>query len=355
MTGTPPSTLSCSDSNSGQLLGEKALNIKTLIIFSRTYSSVYGKEEIAAIRQRVDLIADPLTREELAERPELLADVEVIFSGWHSPVLDEAFLHAAPKLRAYFYAAGSVKGVVTNAVWQRKIRVSSAWGINGASVADYTVGAILFSLKQGFSSAAAQRRQRSFTRLPLPAGVCGSTVAVIALGASGRAVCEKLRPFGVRVIAHDPYVSPATSRALGVTAMVSLPEAFAAADVVSLHLPANDETRGIVRASHLRAMPIGATLINTARGMVIHEAELIEVLKERRDLTAILDVTEPEPPAPESPLFDLPNVVLTPHIAGALDRDARLLSRCMIEEFDRWSSGQPLKWEIAQGDIERMA
>ena len=301
------------------------------------------------------MLAEPLTRDELAARPGLLADVEVIFSGWHSPVLDEAFLAAAPKLRAYFYAAGSVKGVVTNAVWKRAIRVSSAWGVNGASVANYTVGAILFSLKQGFSSAAAQRSQRLFTRLPVPSGVCGSTVAVIALGASGRAVCEKLRPFGIRVIAHDPYVSPETARGLGVSEMVSLREAFAAADVVSLHLPANSDTGRIVRGQHLRSMPVGATLINTARGMVIHETEMIEALRDRPDLTAILDVTEPEPPAPESLLFDLPNVVLTPHIAGALDRDSRLLSRCVIEEFDRWKSGQPLQWEIVPGNIEHMA
>ena len=324
--------------------------VKALIIYPKDYPKVYGPAEVAAIRQRVELVADPLTREQLAQRPELLAEVEVIFSGWYSPVLDAEFLRAAPLLRAFFYAAGSVKGVVTDAVWERQIRVSSAWGVNGAAVADYTVGAILFSLKQGFASAAAVRRNRRFERSPLPAGVCGSTVAVIGLGAAGGAVCTKLRPFGMKICAHDPYVTAAAARDLGVQALVSLEEAFATAQVVSLHLPANETTRGLVRGDHFRSMPPGATLINTARGLVIREDEMIAALRARPDLTAILDVTEPEPPDAASPLYDLPNVVLTPHIAGALDRDTSLLAQCMIEEFDRWLSGAPLHWEIGRGD-----
>ena len=329
--------------------------VKALIIYPKDYPKVYGPAEVAAIRQRVELVTEPVTREQLAHRSELLAEVEVIFSGWYSPVLDAEFLRAAPRLRAFFYAAGSVKGVVTDAVWDRQIRVASAWGVNGAAVADYTVGAILFSLKQGFASATAVRRARRFERSALPAGVCGSTVAVIGLGAAGGAVCTKLHPFGMKICAHDPFVTVAAARDLGVQSMVSLEEAFAAAQVVSLHLPANEKTRGLVRGDHLRSMPPGATLINTARGMVIREDEMIAALRARPDLTAILDVTDPEPPTADSPLYDLPNVVLTPHIAGALDRDSGLLAQCVIEEFDRWLSGAPLKWEISRKNAEHLA
>ena len=329
--------------------------LKALIIHSREYNQVYGPEEVAAIRRRVALVSEPLTRDQLEANPGLLADVEVIFSGWHSPVLDERFLAAAPRLRAFFYAAGSVKNIVTEAAWERKLVVASAWGANGASVADYTLGAILFGLKQGFASSVAVRRDRNFSRLPLPSGVCGATVAVVALGAAGGAVCSRLRAFPVKVIAHDPYAVADETRSLGVHALVSLEEAFATADVVSLHLPATAETRGLVRGAHIRSMTRGATLINTARGVVIRQDEMIQALAERPDVVAVLDVTEPEPPHPLSRLFDLPNVILTPHIAGALDRDSRLLSRCMIEEFDAWAGGAPLKWEVRREDLETMA
>lgn len=117
----------------------------------------------------------------------------------------------------------------------------------------------------------------------------------------------------MRVVAHDPYVTEQEASRLGVELM-TLARLFREADVVSLHTPWLPGTEGLIRGSHLASIKRGAAFVNTS-GAVVMEAEMIAVLKDRPDLTAVLDVTHPEPPEPDSPLYDLPNVVLTPHPA----------------------------------------
>jgi phosphoglycerate dehydrogenase-like enzyme len=104
----------------------------------------------------------------------------------------------------------------------------------------------------------------------------------------------------------------------------------------------------MIQGRHFELMKPRATFINTARGALIRETEMCEVLKRRSDLTALLDVVWPEPPAPDSPLFSLPNIILTPHIAGSRDRECRRMGRLMIEEFDRWNRGEKLQWAISE-------
>lgn len=98
-----------------------------------------------------------------------------------------------------------------------------------------------------------------------------------------------------------------------------------------------------------------ATFINTARGRVVREDEMIEVLKQRPDLTAALDVTDPEPPARTSPLLSLPNVVLTPHIAGSMGNEIQRMGQSMLAEFKRYLAGEPLKWQITAEEAKRLA
>jgi phosphoglycerate dehydrogenase-like enzyme len=117
---------------------------------------------------------------------------------------------------------------------------------------------------------------------------------------------------------------------------------------VSCHAPLVDDTRGLVTGAHLAAMKTGATFVNTARGAVVRESELVEVLAGRPDLEAVLDVTDPEPPAPGSPLYTLPNVVLTPHIAGSVGHERRRLGSAIVEELRNYVSGLPLRWEVTR-------
>ena len=152
------------------------------------------------------------------------------------------------------------------------------------------------------------------------------------------------------MVAYDPYVTSEEARVLGVDLM-SLEDLYASWEVVSLHAPLLPETEGMILGSHLASMKRNAALINTSRGAVVREAEMVEVLEERPDLWAVLDVTNPEPPEPNSRLYDLPNVVLTPHIAGSQGNECRCMGRLVVDELRRYVAGLPLEHEITRAAL----
>jgi phosphoglycerate dehydrogenase-like enzyme len=311
------------------------------------YEEIYGERERAEIAGLVDLVGPPQTAESVAGVPELLRETELLLSGWRLPRLDSKFLAGAPRLRAVFYAAGSVRGFVTDELWERGIRVTSAAAVNAIPVSEYTLAVILFSLKHGWRLAREARQMHALpTRNGLP-GAFGSTVGLISLGAVGRLVCERLRTFDLRVLAYDPHLTAADTAELGVE-LCPLEDLFERSDVVSCHAPLVDDTRGLVTGDLLAAMKPGATFVNSARGAVVREHELVDVLTRRPDLQAVLDVTDPEPPASGSPLYTLPNVVMTPHIAGSLGRERRRLGGAMVDELRNYVSGRPLRWEVTR-------
>jgi phosphoglycerate dehydrogenase-like enzyme len=137
--------------------------------------------------------------------------------------------------------------------------------------------------------------------------------------------------------------------------LCSLEDIFRRSDVVSLHTPWLKETEGMVTGAHFELMKSGAVFINTARGAVVRENEMTEVLSRRPDLTAVLDVTNPEPPEKESLLYTLPNVVLTPHIAGSMDGECRRMGSYMLEELKRYLNGEPLLWTVTNEKFKLMA
>lgn len=324
------------------------------ILHSSAYEEIYGPEVREAIDELIDVVAPPQTAEEILAHPELLREVEMILSGWGAPLIDEAFLAHAPCLRAIFYGAGSIRGFVTDALWKRGILVTSAQEVNAIPVAEYTLSAILFSLKHGWRLAGQARQQQRFpTRDGVP-GVYGATVGIISLGMVGRQVREFLRPFHLHVLVYDPYVSPAEAAELDVS-LCSLEELFREAQVVSLHTPLLPETTGLIRGTHLSSMRKGSTFINTSRGGLVRHEELIAVLEQRSDLHAVLDVTDPEPPQSDSPLYTLPNVTLTPHISGSLGSERRRLGQVMLEELQHFVAGEPLRYAITRERLSLMA
>lgn len=326
-----------------------------LIASPEALKEVYNDDHLTAIRQLLDIVAEPQTAASIKENPAHLKEVEVIMSTWGAPLMDEAFLKQAPNLKAVFYAAGSLRAFTTEAFWQRSITVSSAYALNAVAVAEYTLATILLSLKSFWHYSKLLRDIRSFPKKKPLAGAYGSTVGLISLGSIGRAVLTHLQRHDLKIIAYDPFLSQEEAQDLAVT-MVSLEAIFKESDVVSLHTPALEVTRKMIKKAHFASMKEGATFINTARGMVIDEAALIEVMQDRPDLYAILDVTDPvEPPISESLLYDLPNVLLTPHIAGVTAKERERLGQAMLEELQRYVANMPLIWSISQEQAERMA
>jgi phosphoglycerate dehydrogenase-like enzyme len=329
--------------------------LKALFLLSAdAYNRIYGDPEREDIASMVEITAPQQTVESVREHPEVLADIDAIFSGWGMAPLDEAFLAAAPRLKAIFYGAGSIRYFATDEAWDRGITITSAWAANAVPVVEYTLSQIMFSLKRGWHHALTiKREQRWIPQAPVP-GAYDSTVGLISLGMIGRMVAERLRALDANVIAYDPFVSAGDAAALGVT-LVALDEVFARADVVSLHAPKLPETLGMITGAHMATMKEGATFINTARGAIVREGEMTAVLAERPDLFAILDVTNPEPPVEGSPLYTLPNVVLTPHIAGSMDSECRRMGRYMVDECRRYLAGEPLRWAIDREKAKTLA
>ncbi|MEV6283036.1 hydroxyacid dehydrogenase [Kribbella sp. NPDC051770] len=317
------------------------------------FPDVYGEDERAAIEKHLLVTAPPLTPADLT--PGLLADVDVLVTSWGGPQLTPELLAAAPRLKLVLYGAGSVRSIVTPDSWARGVRVTTANAVIAESVAEFTLAQVLYALKHGWRYVlGARTRGESLPRATNELGANGSVVGLLSLGATGRATARLLSRHDLVLQTYDPYVDPAVAAALGVR-LVSLDELFATSDVVSLHAPVLDATRKLVSTDLLRSMKPDATLINTARGALIDEDALIAVLTERPDLFAVLDVTDPEPPLPGSPLFALPNIVVTPHLAGTLNTERRRHGRLMAEELARYVAGEPLQHEVFEAGQARSA
>jgi phosphoglycerate dehydrogenase-like enzyme len=319
------------------------------ILDNDAYDLVYGPAERADIARLIDVIAPQQTRHSILENPHLLERVDVVLSGWGAPLLTESFLDTTPRLKGFFYGGGALGSVISPAIWDRGIAVTSAIAANAIPVAEYALSNILFSLKHGWRLARQTRELRTFVDRNTAPGCYGSTVGVVSLGATGRALLKLLEPLDVHVIAYDPYLTTSEARALGVD-LVSLEELFRRSDVVSLHTPSLPETEGLITGDLLASMKPGATFINTARAEIVEQDEMIAVARRRDDLQFVLDVAEPEPPLPDSPLFTLPNVVLTPHIAGSVGTECRRMGRAMVDELERFVAGLPLHFAVSRED-----
>ncbi|MEL7977519.1 hydroxyacid dehydrogenase [Isoptericola sp. F-RaC21] len=279
-----------------------------------------------------------------------LAAARVLVTGWGAPELDAALLDRMPRLELVAHAAGSVRAMVTPAVWDRGIRVTSAAHANARAVADFTVSMVHLAVKNVLRLGLTAAREHAVPGRDGIRGLDGSTIGLVGFGLIARLVAEGLRPLDVRVLVHDPYYDADEARRAGVE-LVDLPRLLAASDVVSVHAPLTDGTRGMLGADELALLAPSATLINTARGGLVDHDALARTLAGRPDLFAVLDVTEPEPLPAGHPLLGLGNVFLTPHVAGSLGTEVARLSHAAVDEIDRWAAGEPLLHEVRREQL----
>ncbi|MFE9424830.1 hydroxyacid dehydrogenase [Kitasatospora sp. NPDC006697] len=285
-----------------------------------------------------------------------LAETEVIVSSWGCPPIDRAVLDAAPRLRAVLHAAGSVKHHITEACWERGIQVTSAARANALPVAEYTVLAILAGNKQVLRISADYRARRDRFDWRAEYGRIGNyrrTIGIVGASRIGRRVIELLRPYDFDLVLHDPYLTPEGAAELGAR-LLPLDELCALSDVVSVHAPQLPETEHLIDRRRLALMHDGATLVNTARGSLVDQDALTAELVAGR-LNAVLDVTVPEVLPADSPLYDLPNVLLTPHIAGSLGNELHRMGAAAADELARYTAGLPFRDPVLPQDIQRIA
>lgn len=299
---------------------------------------------VCAKKETVDYVYSESQRKQIAEvtdlMPEIvnagnfdsvdLKDVEVIFSTWGMMCFTDEQLDRMPNLKAVFYGAGATD-YFARPLLARGIKVISAWKANAIPVAEFVLAQIILSMKNYFSN--------NWNNKFAGPGCYGETVALIGAGAISSKLQEMLKVLNLNVLVIPSRPERRT---------VSLEEAFRTAYVVSNHLPNREDNQKVLTRELFASMRQGATFINTGRGAQVDEAGLIEVLKARPDLTALLDVTFPEPPEAGSELYTLPNVRLTTHIAGSLNDEVHRMADYVIGDYLHFAAGEPLEHEVTE-------
>ncbi|GHF45439.1 glycerate dehydrogenase [Streptomyces mashuensis] len=288
---------------------------------------------------------------------------DVLLTGWGCPPLTDELLERAGRLRLVVHAAGSVKwllpgsGSGSGSWWDRGVTVTTAADANAEPVADFAYGAVLLALKQALGTAAVYASRGGEAGRPgflERHGADGAVVGVVGASRVGRRLIARLRTGRLRILLHDPYVSvPEAAQRLGAE-RVGLDELCARSSVVTLHAPELPETRHMLNAGRLALIQDGGTVINTARGSLVDTDALVQECAAGR-LAAFLDVTDPEPLPQGHPLLGLPNVLVTPHIAGAQGSEVRRLGVYAVEEIERWVRGLPLRGRVEKYDLGRLA
>jgi phosphoglycerate dehydrogenase-like enzyme len=285
---------------------------------------------------------NPATKEDLIS---LLSNADAVITSWDVAPLDADVIRAASRLKALVHMGGSVKKVVTDAAWDSGLKVFSARSALARDVAETTLAFIIVGMKHIWPLAK-HVRSGGWRESPYwpSRELHRNKVGIVGASQVGTHLIELLRPFGPVILVYDPYLTDQRAEELKVT-RVTLEELARESDVISLHAPSVSSTYRMMDAHIFSIMKDDCILVNTARGNLIDERALVEELEKGR-FFAFLDVTDPEPPDPESPLRRLENVVVTPHLAGCIE-DCSHLSTLAVEQLRRFFFGEPLIDEVS--------
>ncbi len=320
-------------------------------------SRVYSDEVRNELKELTGLSDSVFSRDDVLSDTSLFKDTEFVFSTWGMPVFeDEEIKNIFPSLKCVFYGAGTVQ-FFARPFLNNSIKVFSAWAANAVPVAEYTVAQIILANKGFFSTSRYQSdgrlKEAAFLKDCYP-GSFGEYVGIIGAGMIGSLVIEMLKAYNIKIKVFDPFLSDERADALGVT-KCSLSELFSTCFVVSNHLANNSETQGMLKKEHFSLMRKYATFLNTGRGAQVVEKDLCDVLREREDLTAILDVTQPEPPEENHLFYKLPNCILTPHIAGSYGDEVKRMGEYMLSEYKKYVNDESSPYEVTLKMLETMA
>lgn len=321
-------------------------------------SRVYSKKSVQDLNDRLGMDCKVYNKQMLLAEPEKFADVRYVFSTWGMTQLtEEEIRKCLPKLECIFYAAGTVQ-LFARPFLSCGVKVFSAWMANAVPVAEYTVAQILLANKGYYQAADIYSRsgdhhkaRKQFEHQP---GNYDTPVGILGIGAIGEMVCQMLNPFRLKVLAYSRSLTEEKAAAMGVEKS-DIETIFKTCHVVSNHIADNPRTKGIFTKEHFASMRPYATFLNTGRGAQVVEQDLVDILAERPDLTAVLDVTCPEPVEKDSPFIGLDNCILTPHIAGSSGNEVWRMAEYMIAEYDRYAKGEPALYEVTEEMLERMA
>ena len=308
----------------------------------------------ALLRERDDI--------ELVEFPNLISarDFETLLNE-HAPVhavalgatrFGEPELEASKDMKVVSRIGVGFDAVDVAALTRRRIPLMVAGTANSPSVAEQALFMMLTLAKRAVEMHALVRDGKWSARLgKLPYDLYGKTVLIVGFGRIGTRLAKRCLAMEMDVLVFDPYKSVEEIKAAGCEPVSDLDAALPRADFVSVHCPKTSETVGMFNAARLKRMKPSAYLVNTARGGIVEEAALYDALSSGRLAGAGLDVFEKEPPAVPYSLFELPNVIVAPHVAGvtreAVDRMSEQTARNILSAFD----GEPIRQNVINQDV----
>jgi D-3-phosphoglycerate dehydrogenase / 2-oxoglutarate reductase len=297
---------------------------------------------IDELATRYRLVREPNLWSDRAALLDRIADARAVMVR-NMTVVDRELLNAAPELQVIGRIGVGLDNLDLRAINERGIVVCFPPEENAVSVAEH-VFAMLLGFARRIPAADRSAREGKWARSSfIGFELAGKTLGIMGLGRIGFRVAVRARAFGMRVIAYDPYLTPQHPAVTETGCeLLSLDDLLTRSDVITIHLPLTEETRHLLNAERLRSMKPHALLINTARGQIVDEAALLRALQEGWIAGAALDVREQEPPG-ASPLYGLPNILLTPHIASWTEESLHRVISTVAADVDRVLSGQPAR------------
>lgn len=330
------------------------MNKITILIDTYQQSKIFGKEDYERLAAIGDLhIYDRSDFQDKKYYIDFVKDSNLLILSWGSPKLDKDLLDACPALGGVIYGAGTLRRIMTDDFLKSGIPITDSKIIDSRSVAVTTLGVAIAACKGTYTLPNDVRnglwrdnadKIKDFYKIKI--GVIGASYA-------GRYFVELLQAFDVDVYLYDPTMSAEQIKALG-AAKKELDELLSECDVISLHAPSLPETKNMINKSNLALIRDDAILINTARGALINEADLIEECRKNRFLV-FLDVFMHEPVEADNPLRTFPNVICLPHVAGTYTNGVRAIGVHVCEEAERFIRGERMKCEVDLTKLHMLA
>ena len=312
------------------------------------------RETIVLLENNFEITYNDLGRNYTQEEMYLAAEnADIVLTGWGTPSFIGGPIESNKSIKLIAHTAGSVADLVDDNIYARGIRVLSGNRYFAESVAEGTIAYMMTALRRIPDDVRDMKNGVLWKNAErLTGGLLGRDIGIVGFGMISKFVIEMLKPFGAKVKIYSAY--PIDKEFLESTGAIQAPlEEVFGCSIVSVHSALSERTRGMIGKELLELMPDGAIFINTSRGAIVREDELIEVLRSGR-IFALLDVFENEPLEPSSPLRSLNNVYPIPHRAGPTNDRRSYIGKEVVLDVIRFKNGEELKCEITSSYAKRM-
>lgn len=331
----------------------ESLKILVTMPKGRIFDTFFNDE----LKSKLEEIGEVVWNESTAQytKPqlcELIKDIDICVTGWGTETIDAEVLQLASKLRLIAHTGGSVRPYVTDAVYDRGIRVVSGNEVFAESVAESVIAYALASLRE-IPRYSSELKQGIWPTDFYNKGLLDKTVGLVGYGMIAKMAVEMLKPFHVKLKVFSRHISQEELTKHNME-KADLPEIFSTCDIVSIHSGMTPENHHLITEELLNMMPEGALLINTARGAIIDEEALCRVLAKEK-IHAVLDVYEVEPLPANSELLKLKNAILMPHMGGPTIDRRMIVTRTVIGDIKLFLQNKPMTCEIDRAYAAKMS